>query len=217
MKTLSEFNREFEYREIKKMLNPENKKDSPVKTAIFYGALVAMVLIAFVYSNSGEAGSLGKKYGPFAINSVLTDSMASVYPAGTLVASWSITPNETLKAGLLDGDDIVFVTESGMVMVHRIIKIVDNYEGSGQRGFSTQGVEVANPDSFITFEGNVIGKVVFAIPFLGRILGFIADNIIFVVLGVAVVFIITALLRKAFSPDKNASSDKKDSNLKPVT
>lgn len=202
MRTLTAFNENYEYMVIKKVLSGEDKKSSPLKSAIFYFALAAMVLIAFVYSNSDDAKNFGKKIGPLAINNVLTDSMDSVYPAGTLIGSWSLAPGEELSAGLSGGDDIVFITENGKVVVHRIVKIFDDYEDSNQRGFVTQGVENNEPDTEVTFEGNVMGKVVWSVPYVGRILLTISENILFVIAGLGVIVIIGALLKYAFEPVK---------------
>ena len=204
MRTLTEFNRDFEYRGFKRIFSGEEKKSSPVKSAIFYFALIALVIIAFVYSGSGD---VGKRFGPFAFHSILTDSMESVYPVGTLIFSWQVKPEETLNAGLANGDDIVFTAQDGRVYAHRIIEIMNDFEDSGQRGFRTQGVNSPNPDSFVTFEGNVIGKIFFSIPYLGGILGIIAENIYFVLGVVGVVFVIAVLLRRAFAPEKKIAQE----------
>lgn len=200
MKTLTEFNRDYEYKAMKKMFSSK-PKGSPLKAAIFYAFLIIMVVLAFIYSGNEDAG---KRFGPFSYNSVLSDSMDSVYPRGSLVASWELKPNEELKTGLDGGDDIVFVTKEGKVIVHRILEIKDDYEDSGQRGFVTQGVENPNPDASVTYEGNVVGKVIWNVPYIGGILGFIADHILYIGIGILGLFIIMGLLKAAFtsSPKK---------------
>jgi len=197
VKSLVEFNREYAYKcflEEKTLKTP--KKGSLIKSMIFYSMLIIIVAFAVFWSNSSDAG---KRFGSFAYNTVLTSSMQSVYPQGSLVTSWAVKPGEQLKAGLADGDDIVFVTETGKMIVHRIIEIMGNYEDSGMRAFRTQGVENSAPDSFVTYEGNVIGRVVWHVPYVGGILAIISENIFLFIAGITAVCIVISLVKIALS------------------
>ena len=197
IRNINDFNREYMYRiwsgEIETSKEPHKK--SAVKNVIFYSVLLAAVALAFFYSGSKEPG---KRFGPFTYNTVLTESMNSVSPKGSLITSWAIRPDEPLEAGLETGTDIVFLKEDGTVIVHRIIEIIEDYEDSGQRAFRTQGVDNPAPDSWITYEGNVLGRVTWHLPYAGDILLVIAENILWVVLiTVALAFILT-LFQTAF-------------------
>lgn len=198
---LIEFNKKYEYEryleETKTQGTPT--KGSIIKSTVFYVVLISAVLFSFLWSSNDDAG---KKFGPFAYSTVLTSSMQSVYPQGSLVTSWSVKPNEPLQAGLTNGDDIVFTTEEGMVIVHRIIEVLDDYEDSGQRAFKTQGVENPAPDNFITYEGNIIGKVTWHVPYVGDILAFISENIIWFVAGIAILFALSALFNVVFAKEE---------------
>jgi len=155
-----------------------------------------MVVFAFIYSGNKEPG---KKFGSFAYNTVLTESMNSVYPQGSLITSWAVKPDEPLMAGLREGTDIVFVKdEEGKVIVHRIIEIIEDYEDKGWRGFRTQGVDNPEPDPWVVDEPNIIGRVTWHLPYAGNILALIADNVLWVVLIIAVFTIILTLLKAAF-------------------
>ena len=142
MRTVNDFNREYLYRcwceEVLAAGQP--KRGAAIKNAVFYGLLVIMVLLAFVYSGRDQAG---KAFGPFAYNTVLTTSMQDVYPQGSLITSWAIKPDEPLKTGLDGGTDIVFLQdeETKRVVVHRVIEVIEDYEGAGVRAFRTQGRE----------------------------------------------------------------------------
>ena len=192
-KSLVEFNRDYDYKCFleEKMLTT-TKKDSLIKKMIFYSTLIIIVVFSIFWSNSNDAG---KRFGSFSYNTVLTSSMQSIYPQGSLVTSWAITPNEPLKTGLAEGDDIVFVTESGKRIVHRIIEIMENYEDSGFRAFRTQGVENIAPDSFITYEGNVIGRVTWHVPYVGGVLTIINENIFLFIAGISVICVLIPLLK----------------------
>lgn len=197
MRTVNTFNKEYLYQEWLKEMESAGKpaKGQTVRNIIFYGFLLCVVLFAFFSNVNGENGA--KRFGPFSYNTVLTTSMQSVYPQGSLILSWSVGQNEPLYAGLESGSDIVFVRETGTVVVHRIVQIYEDYDGSGQRAFNTQGVDNPSPDSWITFEGNVIGKVFFCVPHLGTILVLIGDNVLLIA-GAIVLVTITLSLWKVF-------------------
>jgi len=201
MRTVNDFNDEYLYRcWLEEVKTAEKPKGSVIKNAIFYGVLVIIVLLAFVYSGSEQAG---KTFGPFAYNTVLTESMKAVYPPGTLITSWKLREGEPVRAGLENGTDIVFLRdeESKQVIVHRIIEVIDNYEDTGMRGFRTQGVSNPKPDSWVVWEGRVIGKVTGHVHYLGMILEFIAAQFIWVIGGVAIIFGLITALRIVFAKD----------------
>ena len=202
MRTINDFNSEYRYRLWRRETAAAvSVKGKTLKNALFYSVLTAAVLLAFIYS--GNKGR-GKDYGPFAYNTVLSASMQSVYPKGSLITSWKIKPGEPLKAGLENGTDIVFCKSDNTVVVHRIIEIMENFEDSGQRAFKTQGVNNRAPDTWITYEGNVIGRVTWHIPHAGSVLAFIADNTIFVSAAVTIIIVLVSLLRYALKKEESA-------------
>ena len=197
-KALIDFNREYGYKcylEEREILKAP-PKGSLIKNMIFYSFLIVVVAFAFFWSNNNEAG---RRFGKFSYHTVLTSSMQSVYPQGSLVTSWGIKPGELLHEGLTGGDDIVFVTESGKVIVHRIVEIIENNDNSGLRAFRTQGVENTSPDNFITYEGNVIGRVTWHIPYAGKILTTISENFLLFIAAVFIICILVSLLRLVFA------------------
>lgn len=206
-RTANDFNNEYCYRlwreETEAAKQPQ--KGAALKSAIFYAALIGMVLFAFFYSG-GE--NTGKSFGPFAYSRVLTGSMQSVYPQGSLITSWAIKPDEPLKAGLEDGTDIVFVvknesTGQEKVVVHRIIEIYEDYEDTGVRGFLTQGIENPAPDPWgVTSEVNVIGRVTWHVPYVGDAMAFLAENIIWVVAIIVALLVIGTMMRFAFKKEE---------------
>jgi signal peptidase len=196
----NDFNQEYMYRcwqeEIEAAGQPQ--KGAAVKSIAFYGILIIMVTMAFFYSTNSDPG---KRFGAFSYNTVLTSSMQSVYPQGSLITSWAIKEGEPLQAGLGNGDDIVFVKEDETVVVHRIIEIMTDYEDTGQRAFKTQGVDNPTPDSWITYEGNVIGKVTWHVPYVGQGLLFISDNIMLVVGAIVAIAVLLALWQAALKKE----------------
>jgi len=197
---LLEFNRAYAYQCFLREREAAQEKPggSPVKSAIFYGFLIAAVALAFFYRSGDNSG---QSFGPFAYNTVLTSSMKSVYPKGSLVTSWALKPGEPVQAGLEKGTDIVLIREDGMIIVHRIIEIMDNHEESGQRGFRTQGVDNPTQDDWVTYEGNVIGRVTWHAPYLGDALAYIAEKFIWILVVLAAVFALLTVLKIVFKKE----------------
>jgi signal peptidase I len=201
IRTVKDFNKEYLYRcWLEETKNAgRSTKGAAVKNILFYSALAVMVLLAFFYSGNRQPG---KRFGPFAYNVVLTTSMNSVYPQGSLITSWAVKQNEPLEAGLANGTDIVFIKDDeGTVVVHRIIEIMEDYENSGQRAFRTQGVDNPSPDTWITYEGNVVGRVTGHVPYLGAVMMLVAENIFYVVGGIAVLAVLFALWKAALKKE----------------
>ena len=191
-------------------------KGAAIKSAIYYLVLVILVLLVLFYSQKDEENP-SRTFGPFAYHTVLTKSMQSVYPKGSLILSWDIgtAPISDLKAGLADGTDIVFMNPDKDVIVHRIIEIYDEYEDMGLgRGFVTQGTNNPRPDVWsdgttVTLEPRVIGRVIYCIPYAGDILAFIGENVKLFIGGIAIIFVLSMLIKIIISKDTNTQKERK--------
>lgn len=172
---------------------PKSKAARLVSNIAFYGALVLLLFVVFTYTQSGASRSM---FG-YSYYNILTRSMQSTIPQGSFILVKE-TPGEELQVG----DDITFFKNATTIVTHRIIGIQANYEDSGQYGFRTQGTDNPSPDAEVTFEGNVIGKVVFHVPMLGFVLEYVANNIWIVVIGIALILALSYFLKIVFTPDK---------------
>lgn len=150
---------------------PKKKKKvaSIIGNLMFYVLIIALVFGAFLIRSSQN----GKPFmvGGYSAMTVLTGSMQSVYPQGSLIVTKSTDAN-TLQIG----DDITYMTGESSSITHRIIGITENYMDTGKRGFETKGVMNTEPDKEIVAAGNVVGKVVFCSKTLGVIAKFITHN-----------------------------------------
>jgi len=165
-----------------------------VSDVAFY-AVIAFILIAtLLYSGRAYNGFHIFGYSGF---SVLSGSMEREIPQGSLVITKEVKP-ENIKIG----DDITFIRRDNATITHRVVNIIENYEGSGNKVFQTQGLENPEPDPDLVFPGNIIGVVQYTIPGLGFFLNYIADNIglVFIILGGVLVAVIA--ISKAFSPSR---------------
>ena len=132
---------------------------SCISSIIYYSLTVVLVLTAWIYAQNGRLF-----LGDYQMHNVLTSSMESVYPQGTLIVTKPINPKD-----LVVGNDITFYRDATTTIVHRITVVHDNFNNSGQPAFTTKGVDNEREDSNILLVDNVIGKVVFFVPHIGNI------------------------------------------------
>nr|WP_275982282.1 signal peptidase I [Ohessyouella blattaphilus] len=172
----------------------EGTEKSLVRTAlisdiIFYFAMVAMVICAVLFSR----GAMGtQSFGGYQFREVLSTSMESVYPRGSLLIIKQVPIND-----LVVGDDITFGRDSLNIITHRIVEIEENYEGSGKRAFITKGTENKNADTGVVLADNVIGKVVKGIPRLGKWLSWLGSNL-WAILAVFLSLVVFSFFLKLF-------------------
>ena len=100
--------------------------------------------------------------------SVLSGSMQSVYPTGSLLYVKDVNP-ETLMVG----DIITYKMAGGTLCTHRIIEIVHNEDNPDIFRFRTKGDENDTADPLVD-TNSVVGKAVFCIPLLGYLATYMA-------------------------------------------
>lgn len=96
------------------------------------------------------------------------------------------------------GDTITFHTDDDahQVITHRIVQIIENYEGTGQPGFVTQGVARSEPDSEVRPAASVLGRVTLCVPLLGYVLAFFQSNLFIILLLILIAAVAVILIRK---------------------
>ena len=148
---------------------------------------------------------------------VLTGSMEPEIPQGALIIINRLDPSE-----LQVGDDITFAVAPTITFTHRIIDIYENYADSGQRGFRTLGIANDAPDPEIVSEGNVVGRVVRPIPWVGNAVSFMHAIVnesaylalagVFIVVFVLLTYAIRGLLSKPKDEEQEKQNDKPKRN-----
>lgn len=162
-----------------------------VGSLAFYGALILLIVSAlFIRATSGGAP---RSLAGFTGMIVLTESMQSEIPKGSLVIARQVEP-KTLQIG----DDITYMANQTTTVTHRIVGITENYENTGQRAFTTQGIMNAQPDRLPVPAANVVGKVVFHSVVLGMIAGFIGEYWLFLLFALAVVIGLAFILKHIY-------------------
>ncbi|WP_288395893.1 signal peptidase I [uncultured Vagococcus sp.] len=166
------------------------KKASRIEALIFYTIIAfTLIIISTVLTGSDKSG-MPRNIGGYAPLTVLTKSMQSVYPKDSFLLV-KVTEPKSLKIG----DDITFIKENNSTVTHRIIGIEENFQGSGQRGFETKGVENPRADEEIVIADNVIGKVTFSSPKIGKVLVIVRKNLwLTAILLIISIFFIDSLI-----------------------
>jgi len=167
---------------------------------LFYGLLVAVLIAGLFYGtvNAGSGG--GRTVFGYYIFKVLTSSMQSELPKGSLILC---KPTDT---GTIEtGDDITFFVDKDTTVTHRVIAIYENYENSGQRGFETKGIENPHPDDDIVYADNVLGKVVWHIPNVDSTIGYFRKNWLIMLLLFLGLIGLGITLKILFSKDEDDS------------
>ena len=153
---------------------------STISDMVFYSVMVVIVIVAF-FTTRGDGQFLPGNYRMY---NVMTSSMISVYPPGSMLIIKEVDPNE-----LVVGNDITFYRDATTTITHRIEGILENHNDSGHRSFITKGVDNNSQDRDSVPAASVVGKVVFFMPGLGAFFQRMQSNqhliIIFFVVGVA--------------------------------
>lgn len=124
---------------------------------------------------------------PFA---VLSGSMEPAYKVGSLVYVRKTDP-EDLKVG----DVITFMQSEDTVVTHRIVEIVPDEEDPSVLRFRTKGDGNDTEDGSPVHYRNVLGRVVFSLPGLGYVAGYISGSPgRYVAMGVAAVLLVLVFL-----------------------
>ncbi|MBC8545223.1 signal peptidase I [Bianquea renquensis] len=167
---------------------------------VFYGLLLLLIVAALFIRTTGSGAP--KSLAGYSGMIVLTESMQSEIPKGSLVIAKQVDPN-TLQIG----DDITYMANQTTSVTHRIVGIMENYENTGQRAFEAQGVMNSEPDRQPVPAVNVVGKVVYHSEVLGNIASFIRTYWPVLLFVLAVGAVLLHVLRRIFrNPPKEAGS-----------
>lgn len=171
---------------------PQQKKQFPFGDVLFYGTLLAVVLTVYLTAGTGD-GAPRNVFG-YSIFSVLTTSMESEIPKGSLVVTKKVD-QKTIQVG----DDITFLRKDETTVTHRVIAIYEDYQGSGMCGFQTKGVDNSMPDEEIVLATNVIGVVIGHVSLLGDWIAAITSHLWLVLIFMALLIATGFCLRIYFS------------------
>lgn len=132
---------------------------------LIFLVLLATILIYYVVSSKLYEAK-GKKYEPFvSLYTIISPSMEPNINVYDVVITKRVKAEE-----IKEGDVITFISSStlgeGLTITHRVKEVIKTKDDVK---FRTKGDNNQIPDSALVTSNNLLGKVVFKIPFLGRI------------------------------------------------
>lgn len=188
----------------------KGKKKFHIKAGDITFYLVLVVIVSVVLFFMGNGGG-PKSFAGFSVFTVLSSSMESEIPKGSLVVTKQVEPSE-----LKIGDDITYLSNPTTTITHRIIGIVENYAGTGQRTFTTQGVMNREPDKQPVPAANVVGKVVYHNLAMGQAASFLKERWVILLVLVALVFGLCRTLKIALAKGETGTKKVKDPKSKKI-
>jgi len=143
-------------------------------TALAILILIAIFLLYLTISSKIYA-SKGVQYEPkFSLYTIISPSMEPNLRVYDIIVDQRIDSPNDIKIG----DVITFISTSSIssnkTVTHRVIDIVIDEQGNYQ--YKTKGDNNLSPDSAFAEYNNIIGKVLFKIPQLGRVQFFLANQ-----------------------------------------
>ena len=151
----------------------ENSKGKLVKNIISY-IVMSIVFIFMVISILSNIGSFRYKF-----YDILTGSMSPTINPGSFIIVKEIDSNE-----IKEGDIITFKGSStSELTTHRVVEVIDK---DNNIKFQTKGDANDVLDPMLVDEGLLVGKVIFDIPYMGKVMSFINKyRVIIVILIIA--------------------------------
>lgn len=176
-----------------------NKKLKITLKVISSALIVSVVLLSFLL--------YGLQFFGLRAYSVLSPSMQSAYPVGSLIYVKQVD-TKILKIG----DPITFYLDGNVVATHRIVELVPDQDNPDKMLFRTKGDENEEPDKKLVAPESVIGKPVFCIPYLGFLGTYISQPpgryiaITFVIVVILIEIMIDIILDSNKSKSKSAQN-----------
>ena len=160
-------------------LEKKRRAFNRISDTVFFAVTALLLVMSLI---SGNSSGKAKRFLGYSCFTVTSRSMQDEIPKGSL-----IVVKETDPQSLNIGDTVTYMRDINTAVTHKIIGIQENGDGCGKRGFSTMGVNNAQPDPEVVCADKIIGAVRFSVPVLGFAFAFAADNIkpICLVFGIA--------------------------------
>lgn len=151
----------------------DNSKSKLIKNIVSY-IVIAVVFIFMVISILSNIGLFGYKF-----YDILTGSMSPTINTGSLIIVKEIDSNE-----VKEGDVITFKGSStSNLTTHRVVEVI---EKNNNIKFQTKGDANDVLDPMLVDEGLLVGKVILDIPYMGKVMSFINQYRVIIVILIIV-------------------------------
>lgn len=157
----------------------------PIARALAYVSITIFLVLIFW---AGLTFALGTSSPAYVVSS---GSMIPTLNVGDIIVVKDKDSFQTLKVG----DIIVFHSPAldGRVIVHRIYSIATDQYGVA---IYTKGDNNYAPDAWVVRESHYIGKVIFTLPYLGKVTSIIQPPLNYVLIFFFIVLIFVAELKR---------------------
>ena len=175
-----------------------------------YSCITILVIIGIFFADyfveSSMAKSKGQSYTPrFSLYTIISPSMVPNINVYDTVFAGKVTDYSSVKVG----DVITFISTStisyGKTVTHRVTKIVETTDGYE---YYTKGDANMFEDGSTVKSSNIIGRVIFKIPQLGRIQFFLTSTtgwLLCILLPALIIIIFDVIkLNRAIKLEKNS-------------
>lgn len=140
---------------------------------VFILAVLIAAVASLAYLLLGAKGKSLPFLEDYQIRTVMSGSMEPTLPVGSVVLI-----KEQPPSAFVAGDIMTFMSNdpalSGKVVSHRVMEVIDS-ENNGLM-FLTKGDANEDPDLAAAIAPNVIGRVVYDVPYLGYVLNFMGTK-----------------------------------------
>lgn len=137
---------------------------------IFFGIFFAYYFISLKIYEKNPTTKLPK----FGLYTIISPSMEPNVNVYDVVVDLNLYDSNDIEVG----DIITFISNSnisrGLTVTHRVVKVIKNTDGS--ESYITKGDNNTKPDDATVKSSDVLGKVLFKIPQLGRVQFLIANK-----------------------------------------
>ncbi len=149
--------------------------------------LIAIVLVYYFIATKIYAKKDNSYRPAFGLYTIISPSMEKTLNIYDVIVNVKVKKESDIKVG----DIITFISSStsskGMTITHRVIEITDSENG---KLYKTKGDNNVSPDPQPATFDNIIGKVIFKIPQLGRLQSILTTKLGWLILVVIPAFII---------------------------
>lgn len=138
----------------------------------FYLILLTLILSVTLFS-SQEVGASPRTFGGFTLMTILTNSMYPELGVSDLVVLREIDTDE-----IEIGDIITHVRAQNTTVTHRVVDIIENYNGTGERGFRLRGDNNMVDDTMTVMPEQIVGRIIYSNAPIGQVITFIQSYIL---------------------------------------
>jgi len=173
------------------------RKIAVIVANITFYILLIVAVTGFILVGDGGAARVPTEFAGFSVMTVLTSSMEGnnrdSIQQGSLVILRHRDPSD-LEVGMV----VTYVRDRGTTLTHRIVSIIEDHNGTGERAFRLQGDANVTIDRYVVPADQMLGNIVFSSRSLGVLISFIHHSPLMTVVLIAIYLLTVSTLKNYF-------------------